>query len=498
MKARVRQKGGARLEVGSNLEFLRVGRALEIENSDGAARRNASIDSVRVVLDPQTQVPQLVVALRLESESTPEPSVIDFAPPPEHTPLGLGTEAAPVTAWHFDPADSVGHGEEASENAEAPSDDEGFVAARDTSDDQLEATEMPAGLRSRMAAVSESAEHLATSMGGAVQRFGSAASTALQRAARGAHEGWTKLAARRRKTPLRRTTEPPPSSSLAGRRLRPQNAPMQDASRPIERARQFVAQRKLAVSAVALTCSGLLVALIAMRSAAPPAGARNSGAPASTAIAANESTSTPQTPGAAPSSAPAVAVSAARTPPASGTDAAKASKGKGITADVPLFGPTPMATMEPAPPGPDPSSQPGQTEEAREKALAQASVSGETFPSDNEKAEKSAAQEAPSVTKPWGRGKMHAPTVHRLRLSQPGEKFNASPTANGFKVLILDRKVMESPNSILKRDQRISRIATRNDKAGAQVAFQFRGAVPAYRVRLRKDFIEFLISAPGP
>jgi hypothetical protein len=56
---------------------------------------------------------------------------------------------------------------------------------------------------------------------------------------------------------------------------------------------------------------------------------------------------------------------------------------------------------------------------------------------------------------------------------------------------------MESGRAIQRRDKRIVQVKTSNQAAGAQVSFQFRGKVPAYRVRLRKDFAEFLISAPG-
>jgi hypothetical protein len=57
---------------------------------------------------------------------------------------------------------------------------------------------------------------------------------------------------------------------------------------------------------------------------------------------------------------------------------------------------------------------------------------------------------------------------------------------------------MEAGKYIQKRDDRIARVRTNNGASGAQVSFQFRDGVPAYRVRLRKDFVEFLISAPDP
>jgi hypothetical protein len=56
---------------------------------------------------------------------------------------------------------------------------------------------------------------------------------------------------------------------------------------------------------------------------------------------------------------------------------------------------------------------------------------------------------------------------------------------------------MEAAEGIAKRDERIGRIRATNTAGGAQVSIRFKGSVPAYRVRLRKDYVEFLISAPG-
>jgi hypothetical protein len=64
MKARVKGSAPRELEVGSNLEFLKLGRTLELEDVDKGARRAALIDQVKIEVDPQSSVPQLVVSLR--------------------------------------------------------------------------------------------------------------------------------------------------------------------------------------------------------------------------------------------------------------------------------------------------------------------------------------------------------------------------------------------------------------------------------------------------
>jgi hypothetical protein len=65
-------------------------------------------------------------------------------------------------------------------------------------------------------------------------------------------------------------------------------------------------------------------------------------------------------------------------------------------------------------------------------------------------------------------------------------------------VVVPSRKVMEQGAGIAKRDPRIARVRTVNTPNGAQITFQFKDGVPAYRARLRRDFVEFLIGASEP
>jgi hypothetical protein len=90
---------------------------------------------------------------------------------------------------------------------------------------------------------------------------------------------------------------------------------------------------------------------------------------------------------------------------------------------------------------------------------------------------------------------MRTPTVHRLRLDAPGAALQGAITPTGFAVVVPERKIMESALGIKERDKRIARVQTKNLGSGAQITFQFRNGVPGYRVRLRKDYVEFLISA---
>jgi len=48
----------------------------------------------------------------------------------------------------------------------------------------------------------------------------------------------------------------------------------------------------------------------------------------------------------------------------------------------------------------------------------------------------------------------------------------------------------------VKRDTRVGRARTTNTPGGAQIRITFRETLPGYRVRLRRDYVEVLISAP--
>lgn len=86
MRAKVRTGTSQTLNVGQRIDFLQVGRHLEVEARGD--RVGAQIDAVHVVIDPRTRVPQLVVTLRYDEpfESTPQPAVVD------------AREAAPVAS----------------------------------------------------------------------------------------------------------------------------------------------------------------------------------------------------------------------------------------------------------------------------------------------------------------------------------------------------------------------------------------------------------------
>jgi hypothetical protein len=478
MKARVKTGTAAKVQVGSSLEFLKVGRRLEIEDLDLGARRPAEIDTVSVMVDPSTQVPQLVVGLRFEGaeESTPSPTVAATSQS-EREAKSLRIPASRVST------DVASGKSPAAANAGASQ------ASEEEDDAEPE-------MRGRVAAMAANAEQKAKVASERLAVVGSAA-------ARGA-AGWFKSAAgkvlelkQKRAEPPRRTTSPTKSAlSTEKPRLRPQSgAASANEGEPARR----VSRRAMAVGGGVSLVAVAAIALALRGPSAPPPGAKTAAQGATDAVAAS---------GEAPTSLPGKAADGvlANNPSAPGA------KGP-VTANVPLFGPTPLTTTEPAPLGPPPGTDAAGLE-ASEKADARASLASrgadQGFAEEEEgpsrggerdsaegKSSSSKSDKKPEDVAPWGHGRVHEPTIHRLRLDGPGAKLSGTVDPTGFTVVVPERKVMEAPNGIAKRDARIARIRAVNTPNGAQISFRFKDSVPSYRVRLRRDYVEFLISEPS-
>jgi PilZ domain len=472
MKARVRSGDPHRVQVGSNLEFLKVGRRLEIEDLEHGGRRTAHIDSVNVAIDPESKVPQLVVALRYEGvlgeETTPEPSALD-----------LSGDAQPRTLRI--PSDDVSTD---SQRADDQIEDEG--------DREVEA------LRGKLGVAATHAGDAAVSAGKKMAAFSGSAATNLSGWLRSASAKVVELS-KREKPPQRRTTAPAPTgpASIAGQRLRPQSGERTGVAEAPESGLAAARgawtglpkKKKAMLSAGVAVMLATIVALASHHGASPPG--------ADAALPKAE-------PAVIEAAAPAAASPGAAAPatPAERAPNALTEQNGVVSADVPLFGATPMATMEPAPLAPPPGSDKA-SEEAAEKAEAKASVSAaaadEAFPEESDsKAAKSKSSKKPEDVAPWGRGKVLNPVIYRLRLDSSGEALQGALQPTGFTVVIPNRKVMEKGDGISKRDPRIARVRTVNTPNGAQITFQFKDGVPAYKARLRRDFVEILLGEPEP
>lgn len=490
MKARIRSGGTEKIQVGSSLEFLKVGRRLEIEDMEAGKRRVAHIDGVEVVINPRTSVPQLVVALRYEgvTEDTPQPTVTDLGldASPREAKLRLRPEAVTTSARVRGEPEPSGDMPAALDGDEDDDD-----ASASDADDEMDSA-VPATTRAarKLGTAAENAGERARDASMAAVRLGGEALKSVGKLFGGASAKIAALRAAKQDPPKRRTTAPAPEGpvSIEGKRLRPQNKTrdsIADVAGTQSLPRLTRKRVAMGVSAVVLLGTVGAIALSGPSEGAKQASAKDT---ASESAAAN----------ALPMGS---ALGAAQLPMG-----AAAPTGGPVSANVPLFGPTPLATVEPAPLGPPPTSDAAAVEAAEmaaAKAAAITPAADEEFPESIERAPNGSAKKSiggkaarPEDVAPWGRGKMHLPTIQRLRLDAPGAEIRGVVDPTGFTVLIPDRKLMEQGAAIAKRDARISRIRTTNIPGGAQLRIAFRDGVPGYRVRLRRDYLEILLSAP--
>lgn len=438
MKASVHDGSNRKVRVGSNLEFLKMGRTLEIEALESGQRRGARVDSVNVVVNPSTAVPELVVMLRYDG-MTPSP--------------------APAVAQEG----VEGTLEEDMDEAEFGEDAPWYPAAL--------------AFKGRLGGAYSTA---LSSMRGAAaflwKKGEEAKRVAFERAPRrgGSSRGersssavpGTRLRAQPTSAAPRRTSSLPQhrvsnvaQAGLTGGKRSPgprsvtQKAPPVPVARNLRVPLAFGAGGVLLLGGLALLLRPTDPVVVAAPASAERAPVSSQGAP----------------PAEAPTQANAVAQAVVPPPKASP---------EGIVAEVPLFGPRSVATTE------TPSTQAKLDELTLEKRAAAANVEDQSFD----------AGEGLETT--FGRGKLHLPTVHRIRLDGAGSGLTGQVEASGFSVVVPGRKAMETGRVIEKRDRRILQVKASNTAEGARILFEFRGAVPPYRARLKNDFVEFLISAP--
>jgi hypothetical protein len=476
MKARVRDSNGRKVQVGSNLEFLKVGRSIEVEDVDQGERRDAKIDSVTVAIDPQTQVPQLVVALRYAGEITPQPSVVDTAADEEAIAEGdLDDEVVEATGEHVEDLEDDVDPDHSSLHADFEEDEV----------DDLAHASGNAGerLKERMIDTAARLGVMARQGGASVGALSVTAARGFGKFAQGVGAQIATLRARSAASaPKRRTAGAPTSVSPEGRRIRlqPQHRPVGTASAS-RTDRGSGTTGKLRPGRMAVGATLLIVGTVGATLAFSRGGSRDERAHAAPAPVEQV---TPQ----AAMQPPSEAVAAPQQPAlgAPGQSPQPAAEQMGIVADVPLFGPTTLATAQPEPLAPMPAAV-AYEDQAPDQAFEEAS---------QERPEKQSNEVKPEDVKPWVSGKLHLPTVHRLRLSAPGAALKGFSKNGGFSVLIPDRKVTDNPKAIVKRDDRIKSVTADSSPEGAVITFKFRGPVPSHKVRLRNDYVEFFISAP--
>lgn len=442
MKARVRDATTSEVMVGSNLEFLKVGRLLDLENIDASDKRGARIERINVEVDPVSRIPQLVVALRyLDASGTDA----DEAPSRAQSVLDrdLRVHDAASPQW-------TGRSE---------------ADANDESDEEL----------ARKAGRPQPMWNRLREFGPVLSVWGGKAKDVVSQVFNKAQANRTKDDGTHMSTLPRRTTAPPPAGGLkaTGKKVvRQENAEEQTTLTP--NPLRKLPKRAAIGGAVALVA---IVAIVGMtrKSSTPPSAALQ---PAE-AAASNAATSPADL---APFGAPtAVAV-----------------------AHVPLFGPTPMTTTEPAalPASPPPAAT---TSLPVDKITASAPGPGtENAAADEDSGDDDSSNVATasakgdtkgsaSGSKSFVHGKVHDPVVLSLRMTNPVRSLRGMPTATGFMVHVAGSQSKDPAAALAQKDHRIAAVRVANKGSGADLTVQFKDGVPAYAVRANGTNLQIAI-----
>ncbi len=445
MKARVRDATTGELLVGSNLEFLKLGRPLELENIDADDKRGARIERVNIEVDPASRIPQLVVSLRYLDGPADELE----APAPA---------AAPKSQKRPDSTRVV-----AAEDREEAIDE-------DEDDEEL----------ARKAGRSEALWNRIKQVGPVVAQFGGKAKDVMSGAIGKARE-WKDARANTvesRSPAPRRVTSPAPSGALrsGGRKgvVRDEAA----ADEPVAAKANLLAKVPKKPVAIGLAALVVLITVFAIAARKPSQASATAAAPEASASAAEAEGALPEL--------------AAATPPAA--------PGGPVVANVPLFGPTPMSTNE-AVAMPTASIAPAAAATpppAADKLAEAAAAAGEAAddgsgddasePSDDDASEDKAASSAKASSKPAGpktfaRGKVRNPVVLSLRMTDNVRGLRGVSTATGFTVHVSGAQSKDPAAGLSKKDPRIASIKVSNKGDGADLTVQFKDGVPAYSVR---------------
>jgi hypothetical protein len=422
MKARVRDGSDKETLVGSNLEFLKVGRSLELEDVDKGARREAFVDHVKVEVDASSGVPQLVVALRYDAAPAPKPAAkaVSAATAAVASKPKVAS-AAPAKAEEPE----IDH--DSSLDAEAVSDEPGEVEESE---------------KRGIAKVGASAKGAVMKLMEAVRR---------RREAR---------ADQQKKDAPRRMTAPPPGGALKaeGKRLvRDDGEDDESMTPPPAKKNKKAALMGSALGLLAVLLVFGVTRFIAMRNAAPTEAAAS----------------------ASPSAEPA--------PGLPGAPGAPADTAAVATANVPLFGATPLSTTE---------SVPTAAPSASAMAANDAAPGGEEEPG-AAGADDDEGGGAAEGTKEWGEGNVKSPIKLAIKLDGDVEGFNGAKGAMGFTIVLPGRRVLSSASELQKKDKRIATFQIVNKPNAAELTVQFKDGVPAYLARAKDNKLEILLGTDG-
>lgn len=440
MRARVKEADDTCVKAFSELGFLQVGKALEVEDTQTGTKRPAQIDGVAVELEQASRIPQLVVSLRYDAaEARPG---YDSA-----GPVTIAT--SPAEDATDDGSVDVHEGEPEHAHAHAHADDEGM----DEEHDDAYAPEAPAAARSAsaqpaMAArASDDLDEESAKLKSPLARTASKITPTLESWAKRAKTTVSLLAARAARKnggsgddvaiPVRRTTAPAPGGGLhaSGRKVVRSSVPddtFDKADLPKAGLPAGITKKRAAIAG-SVGIAVILAAVAMRKPATPPVVASNEGESA--------------------------AVNA-----------------------LPAAPPAPVAPA-PAPP-PGPAMMP--TDGPSGPMLASDPVADTGKPSKKLK-----------VT-PFGNGPVGSRgNILKLKMDGSIEKLLGASQPTGFTVVIPNRRSLDAAGPLVSKDPRIAAIHVSNEPTGAELTVTFKDGVPNYLVRANGDNLELVLSTKG-
>lgn len=460
MKARVRDGSDKEVCVGSSLEFLKLGRPVEVEDVDAGDRREGFVDAVKVEVDPSTSIPQLVVSLRFDaaaigaSKIVAAPAVVP--PPAPSASKADADEPAPVTKVAGTsrrseelPRPSKAPRREASKpgiTAAAPPKETAEASDADAGEDDGSADEI--GAPNKLRAAQEKAKDLTTkaaaSIGPAFSKVGESAKgffTSIKGAIDKRREARDE--AKKANAP-KRVTAPPPSGALTseGRRLI-----RQDSSSKADAEEAPVSSPKRSKKGIVYGAAAGLALVLGIVGVSHALGDKTDEA---TVVASAEAKKVPT-----------------GVPPIPGAAA---------TGDIPLFGPTPLSTTEQVVPQPA---------KAAKKDDAGADDGGEEPEAKSE------------LVREFTHGEIKGGKPFLVKMNGPIEGFTATELDDGLTISVPKQQSTTSSSTLVRKDKRLSAVDVENREDAAEIRLKFKGEPPGYKVKVRGDKIEITLSKDG-
>jgi hypothetical protein len=460
MKARVRDADDKETLVGSNLEFLKVGRSLELEDVDKGARREAFVDHVKVEVDASSGVPQLVVALRYEaakaarSDAKAERTANSAA-----GAAGGAAQAAASVARENSAAKAkaaaLAKEREMEKEPEIDADSSLDAEAVSDSPGDVDEESQKHGLAKVGATAASAGRKALGKVGPALNGFGQSAKGAVSKLLDAVKKRREAREEQKKKDAPRRMTAPPPGGALKadGKRLvRDDGEDDESMTPPPAKKNKKAALLGSALGLLAVLAVFGVTRFVAMRNSAPQEPLAATAAPALSAL------------------------------PAAPVDSAPVA-----TANIPLFGATPLSTTEPVP-----TAAPSASAQADEPAPSADAANEPGGSEDGEEGGGSA-----EGTKEWGEGNVKSPTKLSVKLDGDVDGFNGAKGAMGFTIVLPGRRVLSSSSELQKKDKRIATFQIANKPNGAELTLQFKDGVPAYLARAKGNKLEIMLGNEG-